>query len=114
FRQVESNPSDAVKKQQGSNRDQPNAQTRVAPVGNNSAEEKSDREKNSRPDQAERDRRPRRKAFDISRGQAGGDVDKRESGAVRVRERKHEPAHVVSDIPVPTDLKSVQDFEATA
>jgi hypothetical protein len=33
---------------------------------------------------------------------------------VRVRERKHEPAHVVSDIYVPTDLKSVQDFEATA
>src|SRR5207237_8484887 len=109
--QIQGDTTDAVEYRQSSDGNQPATQTRVSAVSNDSSEKEAQREKEPGPNQTERHCGPEFKPLDISRGQSGNDIDQRQGGAVSMRQSKHQPTHLVSDINVPTDFESVQRLE---
>src|SRR5438477_9688059 len=96
---------------QCSDGNQPDTQSRISAVTNDSSEKEAHREKEPGPNQTERYRRPNFKLLHASRSQACDDIDQRQSGAVSVRQGKHKLAHLVPDINVPTYFESVQRLE---
>ncbi len=84
---------------------------RIAVIGEETAEQKTARQENRRPDQRERSRRPQFETLHAPNRQAGSDVDECEHRPMEMPERKHEPAHFISDIKIPPDLKAVHRLQ---
>jgi len=112
--QVERDLRDAVEQEERTDRHEPDAQSGIAAVGYDAAEEESRRQEDGGPNQCKRNRWPEREAFHASRRQTGGDVYEREQRSMRVREREHEPPHFVSNIDIPADLEAMQRFKAAS
>ena len=110
---VDSNAGNAIGQEHRRDRNEPDSQSGIAAISNKAAEEKTQRKKNSSPDQAERSRAALWQALG-ARGQTSGNIDQGERGAVGMCESKHEAAHVVPNIDIPADLEAVQNFQHTA